>query len=471
MKSHIQNLRLRLENMRSHLRKVSTRKSLKSTQVSSLTSSRILQEHQEALGWSKRMISTRDHKTKEEIEVEGIVVYKSPPRTVESTRSVNIDKRMVFSFSDSQYYGRRIKMASLGLDVGTKTIVLAFRDDEGETRYISEINGYWPFERATPFIENMLADGSRVRADGTKRPARWIKLPETDKIVVLGRDAEEFAYAKNDTLLRPMAEGSIASDEEAMTILASIIHGMLEMAEHEIGKFDKDIKICYCTTAPALNKDINIDYHERVVDIIIQGYPSLANKTLNHIKESHAIVLNMSPDATGIGISWGAGTVTVSYIKYGLEIYSFCWVGAGDWIDKQVAMRYGYDPEALKTRKKLSKETPTTVARRKTQIDLTPGKEPTDRLGLDIVLHYDVLISHVISGIIQGFVDNESQAKIDEGINVYMAGGTSSPVGFELRVKDAFEKNDLPFAINDILKATDPLFCVAEGCLKAAEIF
>lgn len=405
-------------------------------------------------------------------DLNGIVIFKNP-KVLNYKRQlpVNIDRRQVFSLSEEQYYGRRIKMAHLGLDVGTKTIVLAFRDEEGKTRYISEINGYWPFERATPFVENMLNDRNQLRADGSKRPARWIKLPETNRIVVLGRDAEEFAYAKNDTLLRPMAEGSIASDEEAMTILASIIHGMLEMAEHEIGKFDKDVKICYCTTAPALNKDINIDYHERVVDIIIQGYESLANKTLNHIKESHAIVLNMSPDATGIGISWGAGTVTVSYIKYGLEIYSFCWVGAGDWIDGQVAQRYGYDPEALKTRKKLSKETPTTVSRRKTQIDLTPGSEPSDRLGLDIVLHYDVLINHVINGIIQGFVENESQAKIDENVNIYMAGGTSSPTGFELRVKAAFEKHELPFEIGTINKANEPLFCVAEGCLKAAEVF
>lgn len=424
------------------------------------------------MGWSLRTIKTKDNRTKQETVENSIIVYKNATQaSCYCPAYVNIDNRRIFSLSEPQYYGRRIKMSSLGLDVGTKTIVLSFRDQEGATRYISEINGYWPFERATPFIENMLNDGSRVRADGSKRPARWIKLPETDKIVVLGRDAEEFAYAKNDTLLRPMAEGSIASDEEAMTILASIIHGMFEMAEHEIGQFNKDVKICYCTTAAALNKDINIDYHERVVDIIIQGYPSLANKTLNHIKESHAIVLNMSQDATGIGISWGAGTVTVSYIKYGLEIYSFCWVGAGDWIDKQVAMRYGYDPEALKTRKKLSKETPTTVARRKTQIDLTPGKEPSDRLGLDIVVHYDVLISHVIEGIIQGFIENESQAKIDEGINIYMAGGTSSPVGFELRVQQAFERHSLPFGINSIIKATDPLYCVAEGCLKAAELF
>lgn len=424
------------------------------------------------MGWSKRTIRIINNANRDSKDVSGVVVYKNPKVLHYKGRSpVNIDVRRVFSLSATQYYGRRIKMANLGLDVGTKTIVLAFRDEEGKTRYISEINGYWPFERATPFVENMLNDSNQLRADGSKRPARWIKLPETNKIVVLGRDAEEFAYAKNDTLLRPMAEGSIASDEEAMTILASIIHGMLEMAEHEIGKFSKDVKICYCTTAPALNKDINIDYHERVVDIIIQGYESLTNKTLNHIKESHAIVLNMSPDATGIGISWGAGTVTVSYIKYGLEIYSFCWVGAGDWIDVQVAQRYGYDPEALKTRKKLSKETPTTVARRKTQIDLTPGSEPTDRLGLDIVLHYDVLINHVINGIIQGFVENESQAKIDENINIYMAGGTSSPVGFELRVRDAFNKHELPFDIGEIKKAEEPLFCVAEGCLKAAEIF
>jgi hypothetical protein len=375
----------------------------------------------------------------------------------------------VYRLGDA-HKSRRILMTHLGIDVGTKTVVVAYRGENDEIGFISEINGYWIFERATPFIENMLND-NKVRSDGENRPARWIKMPDSDQICVLGRDAEEFAYAKNDTLLRPMAEGGISADEEAMTILASIVQGLMEMAENEIGKFGKNIKIVYCTTAPAVNKDSNIEYHKRVIDLIIEGYETDTNIEVDSMKESHAIVLNESPDGTGIGISWGAGTVTVSYIKYGLEIYSFCWIGAGDWIDEQVAMRHGYNPEAMKTRRKIAKETPTTVAKRKMQIDLTPGTETGDRIDIDIRLHYDVLISQVIDGIVQGFVEHEAEARIDDSISVYMAGGTSSPNGFEERVAQKFEEKDPPFEIANVLKSDKPLYCVAEGCLKAAEMF
>jgi hypothetical protein len=366
------------------------------------------------------------------------------------------------------YTGRRIEMDHLGIDVGTKTIVIAYRSKDS-IGYISEINGYYPFERCTPFVRNMLNDPNKVRSDGTKRPARWFELG--DKAIVLGRDAEEFAYAKNDTLLRPMAEGGIAADEEAMTVLAAIVQGLMSMAEHEIGKFGDSIKICYCTTANAINKDINIDYHQRVVNMVIEGYQTKAKLSHNSIKESHAIVIDMSTDGTGIGISWGAGTVTVSYVKYGLEVYSFCWVGAGDWIDTQVAMRHGYNPDANIIKKK-SKETPTTVAKKKTEVNLTPNFDYSqDRLAMDIVLHYDVLINQVVDGIIAGFMQNESEARIEDAIPIFMAGGTSSPVGFVERCAKKFEEVKPPFSIGSIVRADQPLYCVASGCLKASEMF
>lgn len=367
------------------------------------------------------------------------------------------------------YTGRRTLMHHIGIDIGTKTVVVAYRGEK-EIEYLSEINGYWPFERSNPFVENMLDNPDKLRSDGTKRPARWIKLG--DSAIVLGRDAEELAYAKNDTLLRPMAEGGITQDEEAMTVLASIVQGLLEMVENEYGKFDKEgVKVCYCTTAPSINKENNIGYHERVVNMIIDGYETKTTLSRSSIRESHAIVLDMDEggEGTGIGVSWGAGTVTVSYVKYGMEIYSFCWVGAGDWIDDQVARRHGYDPEAMKTLRKKAKETPTTVAKRKMGVDLTPGKEPTDRLDMDIILHYDLLIEQVVIGIVNGFEENEAEARIEDAIPIYMAGGTSSPQGFVERVAAKFDDRGAPFEIGAISKSEKPLFCVATGCLKAAE--
>lgn len=399
-----------------------------------------------------------------------LVGKQSPPKIEASDLpGKSITKTFVVYNMGDIYEGERVIMENLGIDVGTKTIVLAYRNQEGDVNYISEINGYWPFDRATPFIKNMLDDPNKIRSDGTKRPARWIEL--NNKIIVLGKDAEEFAYAKNDTLLRPMAEGGISQDEEAMTVLASIVQGLMETAEKEIGKFGKEIKICYCTTAPAINKDLNIEYHKRVVDLIIDGYETKSKVSRNNIRESHAIVLDMDTDGegTGIGISWGAGTVTVSYVKYGMEIYSFCYVGAGDWIDEQVAIRHGYETDTSKFKKKRASETPTTVSKRKISIDLTPGKTPEDRVGLDIVLHYDVLINNVIEGIVAGFKENEAEARIDDSINIFMAGGTSSPEGFVQRVANKFDELDIPFEIGNILRAERPLYSVATGCLKAAE--
>lgn len=357
---------------------------------------------------------------------------------------------------------RRYAMNAIGIDIGTKNIVLAIRHNK-KLVFLREINGYYLIPRPSKFVENMLDDPTKQRSDGTRRPAKWIRLNGKDGIFVLGKDAEELAYAHNDTLLRPMAEGGVAPDEDALMVLSSIVQGLLSMAEHDVGEFDPEIKLCYCTTAKALNRASNIDYHQQVINLIISGYETPAVIKTDSIRESHALVLKETADATGIGISWGAGTVTVSYVLWGTEIYSFSWIGAGDWIDMEVAKRHGYDPE---TPRKKSAETPTTICRVKEKIDLT--QTYNTRLELDIALHYRILIQNVIRGIVQGFIDNESSARIDKPIDVFMAGGTSLPVGFEEMVTKLFQEEQPPFAIDTIKRCKDPLYAVAEGCLLAA---
>ena len=291
---------------------------------------------------------------------------------------------------------RRSEMNAIGIDIGTKNIVVSFRNND-KTVFLREINGYYLIPRPSKFVENMLDDPNKLRSDGTKRPAKWVRLDGQDGIYVLGKDAEELAYAHNDTLLRPMAEGGVAADEAALMVLSSIVQGLLSMCEHDAGSFDTEINLCYCTTATALNRPMNIDYHQQVVNLIISGYETQSTIKTTSIKESHALVLKETSDATGIGISWGAGTVTVSYVLWGNEIYSFSWVGAGDWIDAEVAKRHGYDPESPR---KKSSETPTTVCRMKEKIDLT--QTYTSRLELDIVLHYRILIRTLFAVLCKG---------------------------------------------------------------------
>lgn len=369
----------------------------------------------------------------------------------------------VYGLGDA-YAGRRINMNSLGIDIGTKNIVMAYRAGK-KVGFLHEVNGFYVYPNPSKFVENMLDDAGKIRSDGTKRAARWIKFEGNPGIYVLGKDAEELAYAHNDTLLRPMAYGGIAQDEDAMMVLAAIVQGLLDMAENDIGKFDDQIKICYCTTAPSINRASNIDYLRQVISLIIDGYDSDSELLTDSIKESHAIVLKESPEGTGIGISWGAGTVTVSYVLWGQEIYSFSWVGAGDWIDLEVARRHGYEPEQTRSR---SRETPTTVCRAKEKIDLSVDR--TDRLGLDIALHYKILIQNVVRGIVQGFVENENRARIDKAIDVYMAGGTSCPNGFVNLARALFDEETVPFDIASVKRCKNPVFAVAEGCLMAAEL-
>lgn len=384
-----------------------------------------------------------------------------PPETV--LDQVGVNGPEVYGLGDV-YTGRRVSMNALGIDIGTKNIVLAYQGSQ-DVGFLREVNGYYVYPNPSKFVENMLDDGNKVRSDGTKRPARWVKFKGNPGIYVLGKDAEELAYAHNDTLLRPMAHGGIAQDEDAMMVLAAIVQGLLDMAENEIGKFADEVRICYCTTAPAINRASNVDYHRQVVDLIIEGYDSKSELHTYSVKESHAIVLKQSSEGTGVGISWGAGSVTVSYVLWGQEIYSFSWVGAGDWIDLEVARRHGYDPDQPRLR---SKETPTTVCRTKEAIDLS--LDHSDRLELDIALHYKILVQNVVRGIVQGFVENENRARIDKPINVYMAGGTSCPNGFVAIVESLFEEEDVPFDIAGVTRCADPILAVADGCLMAAEL-
>jgi hypothetical protein len=175
----------------------------------------------------------------------------------------------------------------------------------------------------------------------------------------------------------------------------------------------------------------------------------------------------MEEQGPAIGISWGAGTVTVHAGIFGVPIFEFCIVGSGDWIDVEVAKRFGYDPDHPS---KESRETPTTVCRRKEKIDLS--KNPEGKLDQAIVLMYEILIENIVSQIVNGFNNNRDKYRFDSPIPIVNAGGTSMPNGFIDILKKKFDevKDDLCVPIGEIKKSKEPLFAVAMGCLLASEM-
>lgn len=340
-------------------------------------------------------------------------------------------------------------MKRLGLDLGTKHIVLSFRDDESKkviTRY--EVNGYLVLPQSDSFTEQLLV----------KQNVPYVK--RGNQLIAIGSKAEKLAFSFNKTLQRPMAEGAVSKvDEDAQEIIAIIIKSI-------IGKLKEDTILYYCTTAEAINNEnLNVDFHKKVVKYLVEGFSEDSKITANHINEARCLILEEPGEA--IGISWGAGTVTVCAANMGVSGFEFCVVGSGDWIDIEAAKRFGYDPDRPD---KESNETPTTICRRKESMDLS--KMPENNIDRAIYMMYEILVENIIKNIIRGFNNNKGKFRFEEAIPVVNAGGTSMPKGFLGMIDREFKKHkdDISIPIGEIKHSEKPLFAVSHGCLLAAEM-
>lgn len=338
-----------------------------------------------------------------------------------------------------------------GLDLGTKNIVLSYEDpSSGKTRYRREINGFYKLPNDNAFTRNMLVQ------------AGVPYIEQDDTFIALGGKAEEISHAFNKTLCRPMRDGVLnQSAEDAIEIMAVIVQNLIGQNLRE------DSILYYSIPAPAINAEVNTSFHQKIAQMIIAGYESRSgNKIEGHnINEAQALVLSQIPSKTGVAISFGAGMVNVCYCLYGVPIYSFSIVGAGDWIDLASAQQYGYNknkPEGD------YKQTPTSISKIKEQIALT--EMPSEPVKRTIYINYTILMDNVIDGIIQGFKENEDKARISEAMPVVVAGGTSLPNGFTELFKEQFLKKKPPFEVGEINRPEKPLFAVAEGCLLAAKL-
>ena len=191
-------------------------------------------------------------------------------------------------------------MNKLGLDLGTKHIVLSWREGDAiKTRY--EVNGYLSLERKDAFTEQLL------------QRSQVPYIQRGNELIAIGSRAEQLAYTFNKTLKRPMAGGGVSkSDDDAQEIMAIIIKSI-------IGDLDNDAIIYYCTTAKPINSTtLNIEFHKKVVKLMVESYGSSKLQAF-HINEARCLVLEQTGPA--IGISWGAGTVTVHAGIFGVPVF------------------------------------------------------------------------------------------------------------------------------------------------------
>ncbi len=325
-------------------------------------------------------------------------------------------------------------MQKIGLDIGTKNIVMAYEKD-GAVKFRREVNGFLNIPKVDNFTKQML----------DKSGVPYI-TKEDGGIVALGEKAEELAYSFGHVLQRPMENGVLSiKEKEAMRIMGVIIKSI-------IGKINDDLLIYYCIPAAPLDATANVAYHEKIIDVIFESFEGDVES--HSINEARALIVSGIEDQTGIGISCGAGMINVSYCLFGIPIYQFSLVGAGDWVDKKAAEVTGENPTAI------------TKVKEKMSLDTTPPEKNIERA---VWIHYRLLIENIARGIMEGFKKNESKAKAPKPMPIIIAGGTSSPDGFVKLFKSVFNEQSMPFEIGEITKADLPLYAVAHGCLIAAQ--
>jgi len=146
--------------------------------------------------------------------------------------------------------------------------------------------------------------------------------------------------------------------------------------------------------------------------------------------------------------------VNLCFAMYGKDIFTFSIVNSGDWIDKQAAKATG--------------ESISFINKEKTKVDLS--KEPQTLVERAIATQYSLMIERTVATIKKGLTDHsDKKARLDHPIDVIIAGGTSSPKGFDELFKKIMTKSEMPMEIGNIIRPSDPLYSVSRGCLIAAE--
>lgn len=332
-------------------------------------------------------------------------------------------------------------MSGIGFDAGTYNFVCCRRDKDGNFTHKREVNAFLEMPMNNRFVFNMMKNAG-------------VPLIERGEVAyALGEAAVEMAYTMTQIeLKRPMSQGCVnPKEKDAFQIMSIMMHNLLGD-----NKIDKEV-LYYSVPANAINEETDADYHNKILKAIFDAYKTSDGKKVDArpINEALALIYAelASSGYTGIGISFGAGMVNLCLAIFGAPVFEFAIVNSGDWIDKQAAKATG---EAIAF-----------INREKTKVDL--AVEPQNLIERAIQTQYRIMIEKTVHSIKKGIDDAGNKARTSNGVDIVIAGGTSSPNGFDTLFKTVLEQANLSIKIGKVIRPADPLYSVARGCLVAAE--
>ena len=333
---------------------------------------------------------------------------------------------------------------AIGADIGTYNLVICKRDEKNNFAYKREVNAFIEIPLHDRFVFNMMKDSG----------VPLIEWKEANVAYALGEAAVNIAYSMNQVeLKRPMHSGTLNPKEKhAQQIMSIMVHSLLDSVKspHE--------NLYYSIPADAVNEETDADYHSFILKAMFDGFEDETNHyrvNANPINEGLALVYAEleKKQRTGIGISCGAGMVNVCFSIFGAPVFKFALVNSGDWIDKKAAQATG--------------ESIAFINREKEKVNLMESSDSMVQRA--IKAQYELMIQKTVTGIKKGLEEAGSKARANNAIDVVVAGGTSSPVGFDALFAETIKKANLPMELGEIIRPNDPLYSVSRGCLLAAE--
>lgn len=281
-----------------------------------------------------------------------------------------------------------------------------------------------------------------------------------NSLTVIGDDAERISGLCSTPVAGLLPDGRLAEEDPASRqILAQLVDGILPEAIRQD-------EVC-CLTLPGasyMNRtSVNpeLDLCTRLIEM--KGYE------LRILSSSMGVVLAAAQanGFTGIGMSFGETSCTVSLARKGVEIAHSTIPVGGDWIDESIARTESlhiYDRDGacyLDT---------TSIRLWREQLQGSIAEPKTDR-ERNLRERYDHLIDRVIKESGEELFAAAKQFHMTEPLPVYCAGGLSQVSGFSRLITRCLQTDHkFPLPVGSVRVLEDDGFVGVTGCLINAEI-
>lgn len=341
-----------------------------------------------------------------------------------------------------------------GLDLGTNAICMSVLDEQ------DHIHNSWIRDAFLTLKPQNKIIRSAMLKSFQKNDYKYME--KEDELILIGEDALMCAAERMMTTERPMSRGVVSPKSAKNLPIFKVLIASILGEPTEPGEV-----IYYSIPAAPIDEQFDSEYHSAVIERILSdlGYEA------HSMNEAEAIVYSQLDEEnyTGVTLSFGAGMVNLCISNAAQPLARFSTSKSGDYIDKATALALGYDEysgnknDITPSIVQLTKET--------CGLDLL-NPDPEDRIQIGLVSYYKSLINYSIDNIIYQIGKLETTPRFNEPITFVVSGGTSKVKNFVtvfekvLRAKES----ELPFKIEKVKHAKDPLYAVANGCLFAAQL-